>query len=268
MLDKPLVAFDIETVPDPDAGRRAHGIEGSDVEVVREMVHRRREETNGGSDYPQPAHHRVVCACATIVHPDGPRVELRHLGAGGQGAGGQGERAEVEGFFALADELAMPRLVSWNGGGFDLPILRYRAMRWGVAAPAFHAPEGDARTDGYHARYGTMHVDLMDVLSGYGASSRTGLGTIARVLDLPGKAFLEHAVWEHWADGELPRVVEYCKLDTVETLLVYLAWAHHTGRVRRAEVTAIVAATRAAIAREPFDGWRAIEQSLEGWPRW
>ena len=264
MLDKPLVAFDIETIPDFDVRRRVHGIEKTDVEVVREMMRRRREETNGSTDYPQSAHHRIVCVCATIVHPSDGRVEIRHLGANALG-----ERAEVGAFFAIAEELAMPRLVSWNGNGFDLPILRYRAMRHGIAAGAFHAQrEGDGRHDGYHARYGTMHVDLMDVLSSHGASARAGLGTISRLLELPGKSFLDRSVWEHWADGELGRVIEYCKLDTIETMLVYLAWSHHTGHTPRARVEAIVAATRAALAREPFDGWRAIEQSLEGWPRW
>jgi hypothetical protein len=34
----------------------------------------------------------------------------------------------------------------------------------------------------------------MDVLSGYGASMRIGLGTLGKVLGLPGKAFLDRAI--------------------------------------------------------------------------
>src|SRR5262245_57653772 len=117
MFDKKTVAFDIETIPDPDIGRRTLGLAGTDAEVVAEMVHKRREETNGSTDYPQSPFHKVVCVCATIAEHG--RIEIRHLS-------GDSERAILEAFYALAHD--RPRLVSWNGGGFDLPVLRYRAM--------------------------------------------------------------------------------------------------------------------------------------------
>src|SRR5438093_810593 len=111
MLDKPLVAFDIETIPDPDIGRRIHGLAGTDAEVVRAMVDKRRQETDGRTDYPQSPHHRIVCACATIVRPD-RRVEIRRIG-------NDDERTTIDAFYRLISELGRPRLLSWNGGGFD-----------------------------------------------------------------------------------------------------------------------------------------------------
>ena len=60
LLDRPIAAFDIETIPDPGMGRRILGIEGDDAVVVGEMVRRRLEETEGGTAYPRPPHHRVV----------------------------------------------------------------------------------------------------------------------------------------------------------------------------------------------------------------
>jgi hypothetical protein len=258
MFDKALVAFDIETTPDPGIGRRMHNLTGTDAEVIVEMVHKRREETNGSTDYPQSPFHRVVCICATIVRH--ARVEIRRLP-------GDDERTILESFHALVRELS-PRLVTWNGGGFDLPVLRYRSMLHGLAAPGFYALDGDPRTDGYAARYGTMHIDLMERLSGFGASSHAGLASVARLLELPGKSFLDRAVWEYWVAGDTSRVIEHCKLDTVLTTLIFLSWSHHTGLITREEALVLIQSAREAIGREPYEGWRAIESNLEKWPRW
>ena len=64
-------------------------------------------------------------------------------------------------------------------GGFDLPVIRYRAMLHGVAAPEFYRLDGEWKWNNYQNRFHDMHVDLMDVLSGYGASMRIGHTTPA-----------------------------------------------------------------------------------------
>jgi 3'-5' exonuclease len=273
LLDRTLLAFDIETIPDPALGRRLLGLEGDDRAVVAEMVRRRRQETNGGSDYPQLPWHRVVSLCGTVLDPASGAVAIRSFGKEALD-----ERSHLEGFYGfIAEEVTRtgvaPRLVSWNGSGFDLPVLRYRAMALGVAAPAFYGAglEGAAaeerRANGYEGRYHDLHVDVMDVLSGYGASSRVGLGTISQVLGLPGKQFLERAIHEHVLDGEAARVEEYCKLDTVQTMLVFLAWAHHRGDASSEAFARCTAGVRRAVGEMPYEGWRGIEGALEGWGR-
>jgi 3'-5' exonuclease len=69
-------------------------------------------------------------------------------------------------------------------------VIRYRSMMLGVCAPDFYRVDGLSRWNNYQNRYHDMHVDVMDVLSGYGASARVGLGTLGKVLGLPGKSFL------------------------------------------------------------------------------
>lgn len=108
----------------------------------------------------------------------------------------------------------------------------------------------------------------MDVPSGYGASMRVGLGTLSHVLGLPGKAFLSRPIYEHVLAGEGELVTEYCKLDTVERLLVFVVWAHHTGRLSLDTFRRYVAATREAISRLPYTAWGDVEAALEGWPAW
>jgi len=264
MLDRPLVAFDIETIPDPGVGRRTFGVEGTDAEVVHEMVRRRREETNGSTEYPQLPWHRVVCVCATIFDPIRRTVEIQHLG--GEALD---EASHIRGFFRLVGkDLDRPRLVSWNGAGFDLPILRYRAMVHGISAPSFYRADGELRWNNYQNRYHDMHVDLMDVLSGYGSAMRAGLGTMSNLLELPTKSFLDRTIYDHVLDGTAHRVVDYCKLDTVDTLLVFLNWAHHVGRATEDDVVACVDLVHRALEKESSPGWRDIAAGLEGWPRW
>jgi len=58
-----------------------------------------------------------------------------------------------------------------NGGGFDVPVLRYRAMAFDVSAPALFSRNG--RECWY--RYGWDDLDPCNLLSGFGASAKPSL---------------------------------------------------------------------------------------------
>ena len=134
MLDRPLAAFDIETISDPDIGRRVYGLEGDDTAVVHGMVKLRLEETEGRSEYPQLPFHRVVTIGVAWLDPNSGSFKLGTLGGSAMD-----ERSHLEGFFSMIREARVPpRLISWNGGGFDLPVIRYRAIMHGISAPEFY----------------------------------------------------------------------------------------------------------------------------------
>jgi predicted PolB exonuclease-like 3'-5' exonuclease len=95
----------------------------------------------------------------------------------------------VRRFFDLIDKHT-PQLVSWNGGGFDLPVLNYRALIHGVTARKYWDWGDDDREfkfNSYLGRYHTRHLDLMDVLAMYQPRARAGLDAIARLCGYPGK---------------------------------------------------------------------------------
>ena len=120
-------------------------------------------------------------------------------------------RAHLEGFFKkITSSPSPPRLISWNGNGFDLPVIRYRAMLHGVPMPALYRTDGEWKWNNYQGRYHDMHVDLMDVLSGYGASRFVGLGKMCDLLQIPSKSFLTKPIYEHILDGEQELVGECC----------------------------------------------------------
>jgi 3'-5' exonuclease len=108
----------------------------------------------------------------------------------------------------------------------------------------------------------------MDVLSGYGASPRVGLANFCKLLGLPGKKFIERDVFEHVLAGELPRVIEYCKLDTVESLLAFLIYAHHRGDVSTEELRKHVRGVQDAMGAQSYAGWQDLQAALNRWPGW
>ncbi len=135
------------------------------------------------------------------------------------------EREIVERFFDGLEKFT-PDLVSWNGGGFDLPVLHYRALRWSVAAPRYWetgAEDTSFRFNNYLSRFHWRHIDLMDVLSGYQPGGRASLEHIAILLGLPGKLGMSgDQVWETYWRGDLTAIRCYCETDVLNTYLIYL----------------------------------------------
>ena len=90
--------------------------------------------------------------------------------------------------------------MSWNGGGFDLPVLHYRALRFKVQAPRYWetGDEDNAfRYNNYLGRFHWRHIDVMDVLSGYQNRARASLSDTAVLLGIPGKlGFDGSQVWD------------------------------------------------------------------------
>jgi 3'-5' exonuclease len=262
MFERPIAAFDIETIPDPDVGRRVMGLQGSDREVVQAMVEQRESETEGRSQYPQLPFHRVVIVGIAWLDPATKRFKL-----GTVAGDAMDEKAILEGFFnMLARSHKPPRLVSWNGGGFDVPVMRYRAMLHGIQAPEFYRKEGEWKWNNYHNRYHDMHVDLMQVLAGFGASTFQSLERVCSLLGIPAKEFIQAPLYEHVLDDDVDTVKEYCKLDCLSTLLVFLNWTLHTGQLSRDMLSEFLVVIKEAVAAEEHATWASLSSDLERWP--
>ncbi len=222
-----VFTFDIETVPDVDSGRRLYDVADlSDEDVARIMFHQRRQRT-GGSEF-LPLHlHRVVAISACLRHKDSVRV----WSLGEEDAG---EAELIQRFFDGIEKF-VPRIVSWNGSGFDLPVLHYRALLHGVPAPRYWET-GDEDTafrwNNYLSRFHSRHTDLMDVLAGYQNRANAPLDEIALLLGLPGKMGMSgNKVWDAWQAGEIGAIRDYCETDVLNTYLVYLRFELIRGRL-------------------------------------
>ena len=211
------LVFDIETVPDVELGRRLYGLHGLDDAAVAQAMFAKQRGLRH-NDFLPPPQQRVVAISAVLRTRDGLKIfSLGDL---------QSEERELVQRFFDGLERYTPVLVSWNGSGFDLPVLQYRALRHGVNAHRYWEV-GDAdrefRYNNYLSRYHWRHIDLMDVLSGYGASGRASLEIAAQLIGLPGKLGIGGAqVWSAYRRGELGAIRDYCEMDVLNTYLIYL----------------------------------------------
>jgi predicted PolB exonuclease-like 3'-5' exonuclease len=221
-----VFAFDIETVPDVEFGRRLHGLEGlTDKQVGYVMQTRQREQT--GSEFLSLEQQRVVAISVAMRTRDGFR-------AWSLGDPDSPESELVRRFYDGIDRYT-PTLVSWNGAGFDLPVLHYRALRHRVQAPRYWEmgeEDNTFRWNNYISRFHWRHVDLMDVLSGFQGRGRVGLDKIAQLLGFPGKLGMTgEGVWEAFLDGRVEAIRNYCETDVINTYLVYLRFELMRGRL-------------------------------------
>lgn len=226
-----LFVFDIETVPDTDAVANLTGSDAKDTATLRgELEAYHLEITNGKNAFPRQPFHKVVAISflEADIEREGDQefYTLKQLRSGG--SEGASEAELLQGFFQyLARE--KPRLVSYNGRGFDLPVLRYRAMVHGISAKWLYS-SGD-KWNSYMQRYSSdWHCDLLEVLSDYGASARVKLNEVCSVFGFPGKVGIDGShVAEMYDKGEVKAIRDYCEMDVLNTYLVYLRSQFHRG---------------------------------------
>ncbi|MBK8210866.1 MAG: hypothetical protein IPK78_13795 [Rhodospirillales bacterium] len=184
-----LVVFDIEAVPDYPTARRLLGEPDGTPETETRRRLGQRYARNG--EDPSKAFLKVpIYQIVCIATLNAKREEGGGAWSVSQiGSRSTGEKTEAEvllGFFKtlpVDGRGAGPLLVTFGGNGFDLPLLRYRAFALGVPVAALH---GGVRRD-YWQRFGHDHVDLCDVLSGYGASAKPSLAEMAALASIPVK---------------------------------------------------------------------------------
>ncbi len=248
----PILAFDIETVPDVDGIRRLHDIDASlpDGEVHAWFVQQRRAAT--GSDF-APIHLQKVVAIACVLRRND---DLRVWSVG------EAEETEadlIRRFFEGVEKLS-PQLVSWNGGGFDLPVLHHRALIHGVVAPRYWDwgdEDREFKFNNYLSRYHTRHIDLMDVLAGFQPRASAGLDAMAKLCGFAGKIGIGGAeVANAVAAGRLAEVRSYCECDVMNTYLLYQRFRMMRGELAAGEYASEISLARERVAAIDAPHWR------------
>jgi predicted PolB exonuclease-like 3'-5' exonuclease len=252
-----VLVFDIETVPDVDLGRRLFGLGGLDDKHVADVMFQKQRQESG-SDFLRHHMHRVVAIAAVLR--SGERVKVWSLGEEDSS-----EQELVQRFFDGLDRYT-PTLVSWNGSGFDLPVLHYRALLYGVSAPRYWETGDDDtsfRWNNYISRFHYRHTDLMDVLAGYQPRAIASLEQVATLLGLPGKMGMSGAkVWESFQAGDLAGIRNYCETDVLNTYLVYLRFDLMRGRLTPRVYEQELQLVRDTLARQ---GKPHLDEFLAAW---
>ncbi len=254
----PTLVFDIETVPDVDGLRAVYELDDTltDHDVAEHAFQRRRAAS--GNDF-LPIHmQRVVAIACAMRERDAFRVWSI-------GTPADDERTLIQRFFDGVEKFT-PQLISWNGGGFDLPVLHYRGLVNGVSAPRYWdmgEDDRDFKWNNYISRYHTRHLDLMDLLALYQPRNNVPLDQIARLLGLPGKLGMDGGkVWDAFRHGEIGAVRDYCETDVVNTHLVFLAFQHMRGALDAAGLKSETELVRATLTKQKGKHW---QEFLAAW---
>lgn len=221
----PILCFDIETIPDVAGLRKLYDLPANLAEEeVAEFAFQKQRAKNGSDFLPHHLQRVIVISCLlrsdeglkvwSLAEPKACEAEI------------------IQRFFDGIGKYT-PQLVSWNGGGFDLPVLHYRGLIHGVTAPRYWEmgdEDRDFRFNNYLNRYHLRHLDLMDLLALYQPRANVPLDELAKLMNLPGKLGMDGgAVWNAWLAGEIDAIRDYCETDVVNTYLVYLAFQRMRG---------------------------------------
>jgi predicted PolB exonuclease-like 3'-5' exonuclease len=202
-----VIVWDLETVPDLRGFAQANRLDGKTDDEIREAM---------GDKFPKHVYHSIVCIGALVASDRESHWEVEALGA--PHVGDRTEKELISAFVSKIDELK-PQLVTFNGSGFDLPVLRYRAMVNEVSAPGLSARP-------YFNRYTDDALDLCDVLASFSLQCRASLDEICRVMGMPGKpdGFCGNDVESYFREGKIQEIASYCESDVLNT---YRLWLRH-----------------------------------------
>ncbi len=214
----PVLVFDIEAVPDTEGLRRIHNL-GPELAAgdIAEMAFQSRRQAVG-SDFLQLHLQKVVAISCALRDKEDFRVWSL-------GSVADSEADLIRRFFEGIEKYS-PQLVSWNGGGFDLPVLHYRSLVHGIVARRYWdlgEDDRDFKWNNYLSRYHTRHLDLMDILALYQPRANAPLDELAKLMGYPGKLGMDGSqVWRAFQAGEIAAIRNYCETDVVNTYLLYL----------------------------------------------
>src|SRR5579864_2278201 len=215
MLSTHLV-LDIETIPDPELPRQ------DDSERV-----------------PPPPFNQIVTLGCLLLEDYVPK----RLGVVGE----NGTEGQMLTDFAHWLDAKRPTVVTWNGRGFDMPVITSRALKHGVTMPWWFS---DRNT---RYRYSTDgHFDLMDFLADFGAAKNARLDVYARLVGFPGKIGVDGSKVQPLVfAGKMDEVNSYCLCDVVQTAAIFLRVELLRGSFDRARYKEVAKGLLAFIDEQP-----------------
>ncbi|MDA3963196.1 MAG: 3'-5' exonuclease [Planctomycetota bacterium] len=243
-----FLVFDIETVSDGRLLQRVRYPDEPELSPAEAVAKQRAElMEKTGSDF-VPATFQVPVSVAIakvgvdyglqgLVTLDRPRFRPQVI---------------VKHFWQGWMQYGMPTFVTFNGRGFDLPVMEMGAFRYGVSVPEWFTTSGPGYTQPRNRFNPSGHLDVQELLTNFGASRLNGgLDLCATLLGKPGKMDTKgYMVQDLWEAGETERIDDYCQCDALDTYFVFLRTMVMQGKVPLAREGELVAQAREVIAEK------------------
>jgi predicted PolB exonuclease-like 3'-5' exonuclease len=254
---QPATAFlilDTESVPDGRLISRVKypGEAISPEEAIRRAQDEAREQSQTGSDFLPVTFQYPISVCVLRVAGDFTLQALAALDAP------QYRPEEMVRKFWQGVAHYKAKLVTFNGRGFDLPLLELAAFRHGCSARDYFYNSRN--------RYGGNHIDLFDWMSNYGACRMAGgLDLLAKLLGKPGKMDVSgDQVYAMHQAGQLREINDYCMCDTLDTYFVFLRTRVMLGELTPEVEKILIHRARAWISDKAHEV-PALQQYLARW---
>lgn len=218
------LVFNLQTIPDIDTARRLYDLHGlSDEDVAKAILHKRRQQTQSE----QLPHYlqRIVAISAVLI--SGEQFKLWSLGDENSS-----EQALLQRFYAGIERYT-PRILSWGGRAFDLPVIQYRSLLYPLSAcGARVSAEQDNELREQPEHWQQRHTDLQEVLSAHRSQARAGLNEIAMLCGFPGNRAMDDARrWRAWLAGDIAALRENGEKNALNCYLIYLNWQRNRGQL-------------------------------------
>ena len=175
----------------------------------------------------------------------------------------------TRGFWQGWSHYNRPTLVTFNGRGYDLPVLELAAYRYGLSVPAWFNVDARSFEQARNRYNNDAHIDLMDLFSNFGASRMTGgLNLLANVIGKPGKTGIDGSMIQDMYDaGKAEEINDYCRCDVLDTYFVFLRSRVLLGKLSLDEEQSIVTETQEWLS-ERTENSPAYTHYLEHWGDW
>lgn len=256
--------FDVESVADGDliAKTRYPNREMSGEEAIRRF--RSELLTTSGRDFIPYTFHIPVAVVVAKLRTDFSLLELVSLDQP------QHRPAVItKHFWRGWEAYEEPTWVSFNGRGFDIPLMEHAAFRYGVAVPRWfnlQLRSFEQKRNRYNL---DAHMDLHEILTNYGATwYRGGLNLAASLLGKPGKMDVQgDMVYDLFRQGRIGEINEYCRCDVLDTYFVFLRTMLLMGKITLEEEQDRVQQTKEMLESQSHEH-PAYQQYLQQWGDW
>ncbi len=175
----------------------------------------------------------------------------------------------TENFWRGWERYQRPTLVSFNGRGFDLPLLELAAFRYGLTLPGWFQATPKP-SDQSRNRYNTSaHIDLCELLTNFGSTRfNGGLNLAANLIGKPGKMDVQgHMVQDLYDAGRLAEINDYCRCDVLDTYFVFLRTRVLIGQLTIEAEQAIVGEVKTWLEQKAPES-AAYKHYLDCWGDW
>lgn len=211
------LVFDVESVPDARLIKKVRypGLDIDEAAAVKMFQDEVMANSGGTTNFIPVTFQYPIAVCLAKVREDFALMDIVSLDEPDLRP-----REMTRLFWQGVEKLyGNASLVTFNGRGFDIPLLELMAFRYGFTAQRHFKDKFASRF-----RFGTKHIDIHDWLANYGAIKMNGgLNLLAKLLGKPGKTETKgEEVYEMFLQGKLTEIKEYCIHDVLDTYFVFL----------------------------------------------